>query len=131
MRMYYECQNEKCKETFIDSLIEGINNNEIHRWSNIEAKHLNYLASDTIFDLPNGKMITKTEMYIDKWGYLMGSKDYKPSAVEELSEKYPLSFEVATRINDMLSKQLKEAKENPHSCINIGTGYYNSPPRTR
>ena len=129
MRMYYECQDKQCLDLLIKSFEEGVASGETRRWSNVEAKYLSYFATDTIFDLPNRKQSTKAEWFMDKWGYLLGQTEFNPAITEELDEKRPFSFEVATRLNNILTLKLQEARENPHSCINIGTGYMNSPPR--
>lgn len=129
MRLYYECQNDKCREALISAYDEGVKSGQIHRWTNVEAKWMSYLAIDVIFDWPNRNRSTKTEVFVDKWGYMMGTQEYTPIINESISENRPLSYEVAYKLNEILTIKLQEARDNPHSCLNVGTGYSNSSPR--
>jgi hypothetical protein len=117
MRVYYECNNQKCKDELAKNFKDGVTNQQIERFGGVNAEHVYFWSADTVFDLPRKKAITGTEMFFDKWGYIMGSLKHNPPIEEELNELRPFAYELATKINNILSTKLREAKENPHSCL--------------
>lgn len=121
MRMYYECNNQNCVNELAESYREGLADKTLTVWSAVDPGKVYLWSADTIFDLHGGKAITGMEIMYDKWGYVMASRKFTPGAEEELNPKYPFSFEIANRLNNILAKQLQEARENPHSCLNNGS----------